>query len=82
MNQVIRINGTEWPADVPPTTPLSDFLREHAGLTGTKIGCRTGECGACTVLLDGRPSRRASSGWPGPGPGRDDGGGPGGRPEA
>ncbi len=55
MNRVIRINGTEWPADVPPTTPLSDFLREHAGLTGTKIGCRTGECGACTVLLDGRP---------------------------
>lgn len=55
MGRSIRVNGTEWPADVPPTTLLSDFLREHLGLTGTKIGCRTGECGACTVLLDGRP---------------------------
>lgn len=55
MERVIRVNGSDWLADVPPTTLLCDYLREHLGLTGTKVGCRGGECGACTVLLDGRP---------------------------
>ncbi len=42
-----------WTGD--PAAPLVDVIREHMGLTGTKIGCRTGECGACTVLIDGKP---------------------------
>ncbi|WP_029422485.1 (2Fe-2S)-binding protein [Alicyclobacillus macrosporangiidus] len=51
----LRINGrtTRWTGD--PLAPLADVLRDGLGLTGTKIGCRTGECGACTILLDGRP---------------------------
>lgn len=44
----------EWSGD--PTAPLVDVIREQAELTGTKVGCRTGECGACTILVDGKPS--------------------------
>lgn len=47
------VNGRACTADVAPNTTLLDFLREHLGLTGTKRGCEVGECGACTVLLDG-----------------------------
>lgn len=43
--------------DVPATTPLLWAIREAAGLTGTKYGCGIGQCGACTVHLDGRPIR-------------------------
>lgn len=49
------LNGEERSFTVPPGRRLLDLLREDAGLTGTKEGCGAGECGACTVLLDGRP---------------------------
>jgi carbon-monoxide dehydrogenase small subunit len=51
----ITINGTEHQADVEPRLLLVHHLRTGAGLTGTHIGCDTSNCGACTVLLDGRP---------------------------
>lgn len=48
------INGKAVVADVDPCMPLATFLREKLFLTGTKIGCGKGECGACTIILDGR----------------------------
>jgi xanthine dehydrogenase YagT iron-sulfur-binding subunit len=50
----LRLNGTEQTLRVAPATTLLDALRERAGLTGTKKGCDRGQCGACTVLVDGR----------------------------
>jgi carbon-monoxide dehydrogenase small subunit len=55
VNLVFQLNGREVAVTVPPETLLVDLLREVLGLKGTKIGCREGECGACTVLLDGNP---------------------------
>jgi len=49
----LRVNGTGHALDFDARTSLLDLLREHLGLTGTKKGCNRGECGACTVLLDG-----------------------------
>jgi carbon-monoxide dehydrogenase small subunit len=49
----ITVNGLEHTHDVEPRTLLVQFLREQCGLTGTKIGCDTSSCGACTVLFDG-----------------------------
>jgi aerobic carbon-monoxide dehydrogenase small subunit len=56
MKQTIRvtINGSLYEEDVEPRLLLSHFLRENVGLTGTHIGCVVGECGACSVLLDGK----------------------------
>jgi aerobic-type carbon monoxide dehydrogenase small subunit (CoxS/CutS family) len=54
---VVRVNGTYYSAEAEPRTLLSDFLRHELGLTGTKVGCEHGACGACTVQLDGEPVR-------------------------
>lgn len=50
----VTVNGKAITADVDPCTLLAQFLREQLHLTGTHIGCDTGQCGACTVHLDGR----------------------------
>jgi aerobic-type carbon monoxide dehydrogenase small subunit (CoxS/CutS family) len=53
----VEINGEPHEAEVEPRTLLSDFIRHEAGLTGTKVGCEHGVCGACTVELEGEPIR-------------------------
>ncbi len=53
----LRINGREQSGDAEPRTHLADFLREEMNLTGTHLGCEHGVCGACTILIDGRPAR-------------------------
>ena len=53
----LTVNGAEHDLEVSPDTKLADVLRRDLGLTGTKIGCSEGQCGSCTVLLDGRPIR-------------------------
>ncbi|MDQ3778678.1 MAG: (2Fe-2S)-binding protein [Actinomycetota bacterium] len=51
----LRVNGERHQVDVPVGTSLARFLRERVGLTGTKIACNEGHCGACTVQIDGVP---------------------------
>ena len=51
----LTLNGERRTFEVPPGRRLLDLLRDDAGLTGSKEGCGAGECGACTVLLDGVP---------------------------
>lgn len=51
----LSVNGEDMIARVHPAATLVELLRESLGLTGTKVGCGRGECGACTVLLDGHP---------------------------
>ncbi len=50
-----HVNGEEFEVPVAPTDFLVDVIRERIGLTGTKKGCGIGDCGACTVLVDGEP---------------------------
>ena len=52
---VFTVNGCTTTVQRPPMTRLLDVLRQDLGLTGTKEGCGEGECGACTVLLEGQP---------------------------
>jgi len=54
MNISVNVNGQEQKAEVEPRLLLVHFLREKLNLTGTHIGCDTSNCGACTVLLDGK----------------------------
>ena len=53
----VRVNGRERTAAVEPRLLLVHFLRESLNLTGTHVGCDTSQCGACTVLLDGRSAK-------------------------
>jgi aerobic-type carbon monoxide dehydrogenase small subunit (CoxS/CutS family) len=53
----VTVNGVEHAAEAEPRLLLSDFLRHRLGLTGTHVGCEHGVCGACTVLVDGEPTR-------------------------
>jgi isoquinoline 1-oxidoreductase alpha subunit len=56
----LTVNGTPHQLDLDPSMPLLWALREHLGLTGTKYGCGIGQCGACTVHLDGEAVRSCS----------------------
>lgn len=53
----LHVNGAPHEIEVPARRLLSDALRHECGLTGTHVGCEHGVCGACTVLIDGRPAR-------------------------
>jgi carbon-monoxide dehydrogenase small subunit len=54
MRLTLTVNGIRYDLDVDPETRLIELLRDGLGLTGTKEGCGEGECGACTVIVDGR----------------------------
>jgi isoquinoline 1-oxidoreductase alpha subunit len=57
MNYTLVVNGERRTVDVPERMPLLWVLRDSLGLKGTKFGCGIAQCGACTVLLDGRPTQ-------------------------
>ncbi|HUC51651.1 MAG TPA: 2Fe-2S iron-sulfur cluster-binding protein [Xanthobacteraceae bacterium] len=57
----LNVNGVEVRREVAPRLHLADFVRDELGLTGTHIGCEHGVCGACTVIVDGRPVRACLS---------------------
>ena len=53
----LTVNGQHQSVDADPSTPLLWVLRDHLGMTGTKYGCGIAQCGACTVHIDGNPTR-------------------------
>lgn len=57
MQHTLHVNGASLEVDADPDTPLLWVLRDHLQLTGTKFGCGIGQCGACTVHLDGAAAR-------------------------
>ena len=57
----LNINGKKMTVDVDSTVSLLGVLRNDLGLTGSKYGCGEGQCGACTVLLDGQPTRSCNT---------------------
>src|SRR5262244_1652660 len=59
-NITVTVDGVTYTDDVEPRLLLVHYLREHAGRTGTPIGCDTSNCGACTVLLNGRSVKSCS----------------------
>jgi isoquinoline 1-oxidoreductase subunit alpha len=56
----LNVNGTRHTVDAEPVTPLLWVIRDYIGLTGTKFSCGIGQCGACTVHVDGQPVRSCS----------------------
>jgi isoquinoline 1-oxidoreductase subunit alpha len=56
----LTVNGKSYEVDIDPDTPLLWAIRENIGLTGTKYGCGIAQCGACTVQIDGVPTRSCS----------------------
>ncbi|MBI4190209.1 MAG: (2Fe-2S)-binding protein [Betaproteobacteria bacterium] len=54
-NVTLNVNGEARTASVPPETTLLKLLRDNFNLTGAKLGCDVGDCGACTVIVDGKP---------------------------
>ncbi|WP_440997894.1 (2Fe-2S)-binding protein [Arhodomonas sp. SL1] len=60
MEVSLTVNGQGVTREVDPRTTLVDLLRDHLSLTGTHVGCDTGQCGACTVHLDGRAVKACS----------------------
>ena len=61
MDVTLTINGQEVSRDVEPRTLLVHFIRDTAGLTGTHWGCDTSNCGACVVLMDGKPVKSCTT---------------------
>jgi isoquinoline 1-oxidoreductase alpha subunit len=57
---LLFVNGQRYNVDLPADTPLLWALRDHLNMTGTKFGCGMALCGACTVLIDGAPTRSCS----------------------
>ena len=60
IRSTLRVNGVDHDLDLDPRTLLVHALREQVGLTGTNVGCLTGDCGACTVLIDGKSTKSCS----------------------
>ncbi len=57
MHTTLKVNSKTYEVDIEPRLTLVDCLRHTLGLTGTHVGCEHGVCGACTVIVDGRPAR-------------------------
>lgn len=57
MDMKLKVNGEDWALDVAPADVLLDVLRERIGVKSPKIGCERGDCGSCTILMDGRTVR-------------------------